>query len=559
MGGTLVVLVLAAGLGVDVKAVQAAPTPDEEILTRAGVRTDANALLTFFRHRTLPESERPVIAKLVRQLGAEICQDREAASAALIRRGPAVGELLRAALGDRDLEIARRAERCLLQIRHNDVPVATAAAALRVLAKRKPAGAVEAVLAYLPFADNDASADEARTVLTQLAVAGGKADPVLLAALTDRAAIRRGAAGQALARAGVRDHLPVVRRLLVDPDATVRFRVAQALAYAGEPAAVGTLIDSLPDLPLSLAWQAEDFLLRLADAAPPEVSLGNDSVTRKKCRDAWQSWWRTHSAKVDLARLAVPPKLLGNTLLVLLDENRVLELDAQNRMRWEITNLSFPLDAQLLGEDRVLIAEYYGNRVTERDLKGHVVWERDVSGPLTAQRLVNGNTFVATDMALYEYDRMGKEVLRIEMPNENKRVMKAQKLPNGEIACLTTDARVTRLDAAGKELHSFAISLAGQRLFGGRLYMLPSGRVLVPHNNEDKVVEYDGQGKVVWEVTVEKPVAALRLPNGNTLVTSMSPAIGAVEFDRLGKQVWHYSAPEAQAGIRTRVTRALRR
>jgi hypothetical protein len=559
MGGTLVVLVLAAGLGADVQAVKAGPTPDEELLTRAGVRLDDKALLNFFRHRTLPESERAVIAKLVRQLGAEICQDREAASAALIGRGPAVGELLRAALGDRDLEIARRAERCLMQIRHNDVPVATAAAALRVLAKRKPAGSVEAVLAYLPFADNDATADEARTVLTQLASAGGKADPVLLVALTDRAAIRRGAAGQAVARAGLRDNLPAVRRLLVDPDATVRFRVAQALAYAGEPAAIVTLIDSLPDLPLSLAWQAEDFLLRLADAVPPEVSLGNDAVTRKKCRDGWQAWWRTHSAKVDFARLAAPPKLLGNTLLVLLDENRVLELDAQNRTRWEITNLSFPLDVQLLGEDRVLVAEYYGNRITERDLKGHVIWERDVSGPLTAQRLANGNTFVATDMALYEYDKTGKEVLRIEMPNDTKRVMKAQKLPNGEIACLTTDARVTRLDAAGKELHGFTVSLAGQRLFGGRLYMLPSGRVLVPHNNEDKVVEYDGQGKVVWEVTVEKPVAALRLPNGNTLVTSMNPAVGAVEFDRLGKQVWHYSAPEAQAGIRTRVTRALRR
>ena len=76
--------------------------------------------------------------------------------------------------------------------------------------------------------------------------------------------------------------------------------------------------------------------------------------------------------------------------------------------------------------------------------------------------------------------------------------MKAAKLPNGELACLTSDARVVRLDAQGKELFSFAVPL-GMRLFGGRIHMLSSGRVLIPHHSENKVVEYDGQGKAVWE------------------------------------------------------------
>ena len=41
----------------------------------------------------------------------------------------------------------------------------------------------------------------------------------------------------------------------------------------------------------------------------------------------------------------------------------------------------------------------------------------------------------------------------------------------------------------------------------------------------------------------------VRLPNGNTLVTTM--ARGAVEFDRNGQEVWTYRST-------TRVTRALR-
>jgi hypothetical protein len=555
MCGTLLLLALAIGGGD--KAEPMAPSPDEEILRKASVGTDGDSLLGFFRKRTLPESERPAILKLIKQLGSEIYEEREAASNALMERGPVVSEILRGVRSDLfDLETVRRAERCLATIHDKDVPSHVPAAALRVLAMRKPPGTVEVVLAFLPFAENDQTADEARNVLTQLAKdQGAKADPVLLAALTDRAAVRRAAAGQALARAGLAEHLPAVRKLLTDHDARVRFRVAQALAYGGDTGAVSALIDTLPDLPLALAWQAEDFLLRLAgNSTPPPVAIGNDPVSRSKCRDGWQTWWKAHAATVDLVKLAEPAKLLGNTLIVLLDEGRVLELDPQKKVRWEVNNLSFPLDVQLIGENHLLVAEYYGNRVTERDLKGNVVWEREVANPLAAQRLANGNTFVASDMAFYEFDKDGKEVSKIDMLGENKRVMKAMKLPNGEIACLTWDARVSRLDAHGKELYSFAVNL-GQRLSGGRIHMLPNGRVLVPHHSEDKVVEYDGQGKVVWEVAVEKPVSATRLPNGNTLVTSMDYQVGAVEFDRTGAQVWQYSTNRRGS----RVTRALRR
>ncbi len=89
------------------------------------------------------------------------------------------------------------------------------------------------------------------------------------------------------------------------------------------------------------------------------------------------------------------------------------------------------------------------------------------------------------------------------------------------------------------------------RTSGGRLDVLPDGHVLIPERAHNRVVEHDGDGKVVWEATVEEPVAAVRLPNGNTLVTSMTQN-RAVEIDRAGKEVWQYKAD-------TRVTRAFRR
>jgi outer membrane protein assembly factor BamB len=206
----------------------------------------------------------------------------------------------------------------------------------------------------------------------------------------------------------------------------------------------------------------------------------------------------------------------------------------------------------MVGDDHVLIAEYYGHRVVERNTSGKVVWQKAVQGPQAAQRLANGTTFVATGSEFYEFDKDGRMVDSVSVSDEAVRnVMKSMKLPSGDIVCLTADARVVRYSAAGKELSSFQVAL-GQRLYGGRIDVLPTGRVLVPHNAENKVVEYDSQGKAVWEVPFPQPVAATRVSNGNTIITSMDPDIGAVEVDRMGAEVWSYRST-------ARVTRAIRR
>jgi hypothetical protein len=526
---------------------------DEQALKTANIKTDSESLLDLFRRRTLAEGSRAVVQALIRQLGSDIYRLREQAAGELISRGPAVIEMLREALKSPDLEIVRRAERCLHRIQDMDYSVDVPAAAARLLIVRKPPKAIETLLAYLPFADNDTVADEVRNTLGALAVKDGKADAVLVAALQDKAALRRATAGEALIKAAAKDQKAAVRKLLDDPEPVVRLRIAMALTLAKERAAVPVLIDVLPRLTLVQAWQAEDILYRLATGRnPPNISLGTDDTTRKKCRDAWAAWWKANEAKVDLARLRDTPRLLGYTLVVLLDENQVVELGPQKQPRWAVDNLALPLDVQALPNGNVLVAEYHASRVAERNRKGEIVWEKRIVGPLVGQRLPDGNTFIATDSLLIEVDRAGKSVMSITLPGE--RIMKAVKTQSGEIACLTSDTRdvrVVRLDATGKELHSFPVSL-GKPLFGGRIDVLPDDHVLIPHNGENKVVEYNKAGKVVREITVDQPIAATRLANGNTLVTSMLPATGAVEFDRSGNVVWQFTA-------NSRVTRALRR
>jgi len=525
---------------------------DAKILEDANLKADADSLLDFLRKRTLTDEEQVRIEKLIMQLGSPVYRQRESAAAELIARGPVIAELLKNGLKNADLEVARRAENCLLRIKEGDYPIDVPAAVVRLVAERKPVNASKALLDYLPFADNDLVADEIRTSLTKLAVVEKKADPVLVDALTDKLAVRRAAAGEAFARARVAEHVDQVKKLLHDPDPMVRLRLATAMAYAEERDAVPVLIELLPHVSLVQAWQAESILYRLAeDINPPAISLGKDAASREKCRAAWAAWWKVNNKKVDIASLNRSPKLLGYTLIVLLDLGRIAELGRDNETLWQMEGLVLPLDVQMLANKQVLVAEYHASRVTQRTLDGTVVWTHEIGAPLVAQRLANGNTFIVTDAQVLEVDRGGKTVFSFPAPGEGERIMKGMKLPNGEIACLTTDGRVVRMDTTGKVLHSFPIELS-RALFGGRLDMMPNGRVLVPHNAENKVVEYDANGKVMWEVKVDQPIAATRLPNGNTIVTSMLTNIGAVEFDRNGNQVWQYRD-------NTRVTRAIKR
>ena len=56
------------------------------------------------------------------------------------------------------------------------------------------------------------------------------------------------------------------------------------------------------------------------------------------------------------------------------------------------------------------------------------------------------------------------------------------------------------------------------------------------------VTEVDTTGKVYWEVMVNSPGYATRLPGGNTLVASIEGKFVA-EYDRTGKEVWRQNTP----------------
>src|SRR5262249_11193788 len=115
---------------------------DEQTLKEARLPTDGPALLEVLRKQTLTDVDRTRIQALVRKMGDDDYAVREEATQQLVLLGPVARPLLQQATKDPDIEIVRRAQHCLQEIEQtSSAPIL--AAAVRVLAARKPEGAVE--------------------------------------------------------------------------------------------------------------------------------------------------------------------------------------------------------------------------------------------------------------------------------------------------------------------------------------------------------------------------------------------------------------------------------
>jgi outer membrane protein assembly factor BamB len=276
--------------------------------------------------------------------------------------------------------------------------------------------------------------------------------------------------------------------------------------------------------------------------APADLPADDTLAARKKAAVAWEAWWQGHKGEIDLAAAARQDRLLGLTLICEYDSptgrpgGRVWETGRDGKPRWQLQGVLGPMDAQVLPNGRVLIAENLGRRVTERDFSGTVKWEYSVgNNPIACQRLPNGNTFIATYTQVLEVTP-GRQVVYSHGNRPGFYIFSARKLRNGHILCMTAQGALLELDSAsGREVRR--VQTSGPAGGWASAEALPNGRYLVAMMNQNKVLEVDASGKVHWEAGFPGVFRATRLPNGNTLVVSMTTRRVA-ELDRGGAVRW---------------------
>jgi HEAT repeat protein len=560
--------------------------PDEQLLKEAKVGTDNASLLEFLRQCSVDDTALKVLDQLIRQLGSENFAEREQASRKLTVLGPAaLPPLLQAQRGS-DREIGRRAADCTREVTAALKPPLPLAV-VRLLARRHPAGTVETLLRYLPYAVYDPELEEeVWFALDALAVRDGKLDPAFAGALRDALPARRAVAGCILGRRGDPDQRAIVRKLLNDTAPVVRLRAAQGLLAAKDKDALPVLIALLEEPSVALAWQAEELLRWVAGEEAPEATVGAGSAeSLQACRKAWEGWWQRHGQALDLTKLDQDHGRPGLCFLFTRSQffdgrGAIWLIGCDGKVRWRLTNLDGLADAHLLPADRVLVAQWTHpaplpgqparapvSHVAELDLHGKTVWKYAYEGTdidrrtIACQRLPNGNTFIGTRRVyVLEVTPEGREVDSwdfgsravwegFEKPDVlHLRGEFSQRLSNGhflyhiesgsnrlELIELDPSFRLERQipGARGRVLKQ--VSVREKVEIGAKqATLLPNGNFLIPDRLTDRLLEVDGTGQVVWRSPLVARHAA-HLRNGNRLLLCGGRV---AEVNPAGKVVW---------------------
>lgn len=515
-------------------------SPDRELLQSNQVIATESGIRDYLRKLSLNATELDKIKQLIKQTGDLSYRNREKATMELRAFGSPALPFLRDALENPDPEIARRSSLIIDAIEGGPGP-ALPAAAIRVLVDLSSAEsaslATKSLLEYAPFAEEEMVEDEILNALCLLNLRQELVDPALANAVFASEKNIRALAARALGKIGTAKEIAPLAKLLSDDQAVVRLAAAQGLLSAQDIRAVPVLIGLLDELPSDRIWHVEETLFRLAGTDAPTVTVGQgDKKARTAALKAWANWWKKQKDQVNLVSLGTGQQTLGLITICEYDSagfragGRVWECGRDGKMRWEIKDLQGPMDAQVLPNGRVLIAENSANRVTERDLNGKILWEyRPTSNPIACQRLPNGNTFVATYNHVMEVTP-NKTVVYSHQRGPAFYIFSARKTRNGRIVCMTAQGALIELDAAtGKELRNISLGAGG---WCG-VDPLPNGRYLVAQMAQNSVREIDSTGKSHWQCTYQGVFRATRLPTGNVLATSMTTRKVA-EFDRSG-------------------------
>lgn len=487
------------------------------------------------KERTPTDEEAEKIEKAIAALGDSVAEVQNKASDDLIGFGKKATALLRRA-AMRDPKISAAAIRCL-EIIEKDTPSPLPLAAPRILALLRAKDTVSTLIGYLPYAETDEAAQQIVDALSSVAATGTKGDEALVKALGDANPARRAAAVTALCRAKATDEMPALKKALLDKDPLVRLRAAQGLAPMGDKKAVSTMIALLADLPIEQCWEVEDFLSKVAGDKAPALAVSMDKDSRTKAIEAWAKWW-TENRSIDLTKLDLTVEREMGFLLVTESYNpqngrgRVLEMDGNGKIRWQMDNLSAPYDAHLCRNGNVLVVENW-NRVTERDRSGKIVGlDKYFNSVFYTERLRDGSTFVACRNQIQIVD--GKGNVKFTHSYNQNSILAARTFRDGSMAYVSYSGHYVKLDKNGKEIKSYNLALFNFSMNGGQI--LPNDRVIMCFSN-NMVREYNADGKMVWEATgITYPMIPYRLSNGNTLVTANSYQ-QIVEIDSRGKVI----------------------
>jgi hypothetical protein len=277
---------------------------------------------------------------------------------------------------------------------------------------------------------------------------------------------------------------------------------------------------------------------------------------------------------------AEPPK--GGYRVLAQDKGKVAIVGTDGKVEWEVACKYNSHDIHLLPSGNLLLHTADAT-ITEMTPKKEVVWKytakpkESYKGRIEVhafQRLADGNTMVAEsgNRRIVEVDKDGKIVkevpLVVKKPDPHRDTRMVRKLDTGNyLVCHEGDGCVREYDEKGKVVWEYALDLGGRKESPGHgpeghgtsvygAIRLKNGNTVIAGGNNNRVLEVDKDGKVVWSIDQkELPGITLAwvttlhvLPNGNLIVGNChagpdNPQL--FEVTREKKVVWQFKNLDA--------------
>lgn len=228
-------------------------------------------------------------------------------------------------------------------------------------------------------------------------------------------------------------------------------------------------------------------------------------------------------------------------------------LGTDGKVEWEMENKHDVHDLQMLPNGNILTHTSSTNVVEIDPKTKEIVWKYEAKpkegykGRIEIhafQRLDDGNTMVAEsgNTRIVEVDKAGKIVkvipLTVKRPNAHRDTRMVRKLASGNyLVCHEGEGAVVEYDGDGKIVWTYKLDLGdrkrsdghgpeghGVEVFGA--IRLQSGNTLIAGGNNNRVLEVDPKGKIVWQVdqkdlpgiTLAWVTTLQVLPNGNIVI-----------------------------------------
>lgn len=259
------------------------------------------------------------------------------------------------------------------------------------------------------------------------------------------------------------------------------------------------------------------------------------------------------------------------------DQGRVAIIAADGSVEWSYDNKTEAHDLQLLENGNVLLP-LSSTEIAEVTREKQIVWKYKAepkagyTGRVEVhafQRLANGLTMVAEsgNGRIVEVDAAGKIVktipLTLDHPHPHRDTRMVRPLAHGGyLVCHEGDGKLREYDRDGKVLWTYVMDLGGRPRSGGHgpeghgvevygAVRLKNGNTLIGGGNNNRVLEVDKEGKIVWSleqkelpgITQAWVTTIHALPNGNIIVGNChagpeNPQLFEVTRDK--KVIWQF-------------------